>query len=414
MILNNDSLTIAAGDSARFSNLAAGNYTYTVRDNNGCTTTGMFTINSLSCNLSAPTRLDISRDSVCNGTSVTLTTPSVNQAVSYRWQTPVGVAITSVPNLVISNVNNSNSGLYTLILSFNGCESPPSPSIRLTVVDVSTQRVFAGLDKTECGNTTTALTASPLINANFTGNWQSLNAAVIAQINQSSTAASGLKSGNNGFIWSVSSSVCGLVGRDTMIVYVEKMPILTETTLSLDSKSSSLLVNMREVLRDSFNFKITITLPSQGFAQIQNGRFLFFDRANLTAAQRIDIPYRLCGLQCPNLCADSKLIIDVAASELDLQKLEVQKLLSSNSSVSPFLEIKGIELLDEVECVIMDRWGTRVFGPISYQNNTVGRAWDGTKNGKQLPNGAYYYSLRYTNKATKRVQRGIIYLLDGL
>ena len=414
VILNSDSLLIAAGDSARFSNLAAGNYTYTVRDNNGCITTGTFTISSLSCNLSAPTRLDISRDSVCNGTSVTLTTPSVNQAVSYRWQTPVGVAITSVPNLVISNVNNSNSGLYTLILSFNGCESPPSPSIRLTVVDVSTQRVFAGLDKTECGNTTTALTASPLINANFTGNWQSLNAAVIAQINQSSTAASGLKSGNNGFIWSVSSSVCGLVGRDTMIVYVEKMPILTETTLSLDSKSSSLLVNMREVLRDSFNFKITITLPSQGFAQIQNGRFLFFDRANLTAAQRIDIPYRLCGLQCPNLCADSKLIIDVAASELDLQKLEVQKLLSSNSSVSPFLEIKGIELLDEVECVIMDRWGTRVFGPISYQNNTVGRAWDGTKNGKQLPNGAYYYSLRYTNKATKRVQRGIIYLLDGL
>ena len=199
-----------------------------------------------------------------------------------------------------------------------------------------------------------------------------------------------------------------------MIVYVEKMPILTETTLSLDSKSSSLLVNMREVLRDSFNFKITITLPSQGFAQIQNGRFLFFDRANLTAAQRIDIPYRLCGLQCPNLCADSKLIIDVAASELDLQELDVQKLLSSNSSISSFLEIKGIELLDEVECIIVDRWGTQVFGPIFYQNNTAKRAWDGTKNGKQLPNGAYYYSLKYTAKATKRVQRGIIYLVDGL
>ena len=414
VILNTDSLLIAAGDSARFSNLAAGNYTYTVRDNNGCTTTGTFTINPLVCNLSAPTRISILRDSVCSGASVTLTTPSVNQAVSYRWQTPVGVVITSAPNMSINNLNNSNSGIYTVILSFNGCESPPSPSVRLTVIDVANQRVFAGLDKTECGNTTTNLTATPLINASFTGNWQSLNAAVIAQNNQSNTAVSGLKSGNNGFVWSVLSSVCGLVGRDTMIVYVEKMPVLTEITLNLDSKSSSLLINMRELLRDSFNFKITITPPSQGFAQIQNGRFLFFDRANLTAAQRIEIPYRLCGLQCPNLCADSKLIIDIAASELDSQALDVQKLLSSNSSTSAFLEIKGTELLDEVECIIVDRWGTRVFGPVSYQNNTVGRAWDGTKNGKQLPNGAYYYSLRYTTKANKRTQRGIIYLVDGL
>jgi gliding motility-associated-like protein len=414
VILNTDSLLIAAGDSARFSNLAVGNYTYTVRDNNGCTTMGTFTINPLGCNLSAPISLNISRDSVCNGTSVTLTTPSVNQAVSYRWQTPIGVVITSTPNLSINNVSNSYSGIYTLTLSFNGCESQPSPSVRLTVVDVSTQRVFAGLDKTECGNTTTNLTATPLINASFTGNWQSLNAAIIAQTNQSSTAVSGLKSGNNGFVWSVSSAVCGLVGRDTMLVYVEKMPTLTETTLRLDSKSSSLLVNMRELLRDSFNFSISITPPNQGFAQIQNGRFLFFDRANLTAAQRIEIPYRLCGLQCPNLCANSKLIIDVAATELDSQALDVQKLLSSNGSTSAFLEIKGTELLDEVECIIVDRWGTRVFGPVSYQNNTVGRAWDGTKNGKQLPNGAYYYSLKYTAKATKRVQRGIIYLVDGL
>ena len=73
-----------------------------------------------------------------------------------------------------------------------------------------------------------------------------------------------------------------------------------------------------------------------------------------------------------------------------------------------------VELLDEVECIIVDRWGTQVFGPIFYQNNTAKRAWDGTKNGKQLPNGAYYYSLKYTAKATKRVQRGIIYLVDGL
>jgi gliding motility-associated-like protein len=54
----------------------------------------------------------------------------------------------------------------------------------------------------------------------------------------------------------------------------------------------------------------------------------------------------------------------------------------------------------EVQLCIFNRWGIEVFRSEKYDN-----AWDGTYRGKLLPDGTYYYTLKYTNNAGNNIDR---------
>ena len=44
---------------------------------------------------------------------------------------------------------------------------------------------------------------------------------------------------------------------------------------------------------------------------------------------------------------------------------------------------------DDIEVIVFDRWGRIVYQAKPYKND-----WDGTVNGKPLPDGAYYYLIK--------------------
>ena len=62
---------------------------------------------------------------------------------------------------------------------------------------------------------------------------------------------SNLAIGKNAFLWVLSNAVCGEVSRDTVIVSVSGKPELATTqTINLDSKSTTVLINLRELLKN--------------------------------------------------------------------------------------------------------------------------------------------------------------------
>ncbi len=70
--------------------------------------------------------------SYCIGDDIVLSTTLVTDA-TYMWNTPSGDFTTSEPQLVISGANNSNAGMYSLIVSVNGCESEVSTEININI-----------------------------------------------------------------------------------------------------------------------------------------------------------------------------------------------------------------------------------------------------------------------------------------
>ncbi len=67
----------------------------------------------------------------------------------------------------------------------------------------------------------------------------------------------------------------------------------------------------------------------------------------------------------------------------------------NNDGINDLWEIPDLATFGKCNVRIYNRWGKSVFSSPDY-NNT----WDGTSNGKNLPEGAYYFVIKTTNAGT--------------
>jgi len=65
----------------------------------------------------------------------------------------------------------------------------------------------------------------------------------------------------------------------------------------------------------------------------------------------------------------------------------------NGDGVNDFWELPSVESFSDCILSIFDRSGRRVYEQKGYFNN-----WDGTSNGKQLPEGVYYYVMGCPNR----------------
>lgn len=88
-------------------------------------------------------------------------------------------------------------------------------------------------------------------------------------------------------------------------------------------------------------------------------------------------------------------------------KFKIANLFTPNGDgYNDFWIIKNIDNYPNNEVYIHNRNGQEIFHTTSYQNN-----WDGTINGKKLPDGAYYYTLKFND--SDKLFRGSITILTG-
>ena len=366
---------------------------------------------------SVPTGLKAEKDSLCSGSDIRLSVNATNTN-QYVWQTPLGERTTSISQLIIANATIANSGNYSVKTRQNGCLSAATTPISVHVVRLSNEKANAGADKIECTQTSSTLNATAIAAENITGRWLALNAGILANPTNNNTTVSNLAIGTNPFVWILSNSICGEVSRDTVVISVSAQPELAATQpISLDSKLSTVLINTRELLKNKildpsvFTLKI-LKFPDKATVETRpNG--ILFDRNDLFDAQTIDIEFEICAKICPSVCTKGKITI-VLQDLKDDTDLSVPKVFAVNNRSGSSLDINGLDFFLDNEITIVNRWGQPVFGPTVYKNNAPEKSWDGRKNGKPLPSGAYYYFIRYKNKDILKVKKGIIYLVEGL
>ena len=93
----------------------------------------------------------------------------------------------------------------------------------------------------------------------------------------------------------------------------------------------------------------------------------------------------------------SDMVVQANFQDIDAVALKIPKLFSPDSHGDMSTEAWNIEnayLLDGCEIVIYNRQGQKVYSSTGYTT-----PWDGTSNGKPLPDGAYFYVIRHPDNS---------------
>ncbi len=111
--------------------------------------------------------------------------------------------------------------------------------------------------------------------------------------------------------------------------------------------------------------------------------------ANPIALPLVTTTYEVTGTDINN--CKGKATIDVKVrGEAIVKKLKPENFFSPNEDlVSPYWKVEKIDEYPQCEVLIFDDKGVKVFNAKPYMND-----WDGSFNGKRLPDGVYYYIIR--------------------
>lgn len=165
------------------------------------------------------------------------------------------------------------------------------------------------------------------------------------------------------------------------------------TAVVIDVLSNDMIRNTDN--RKLCNQSVVLTQPYHGRVELNDdGSFTYTPLPGFTGIDSFQ--YQLCNTQnvpdagsCYNGGKDNAWVV-----------IEVEGCIIPNS-FSP--DGDGINDYFEIPCAIGDvqlsvynRWGIEVFKSLRYHND-----WDGTYNGAPLPDGTYYYSLKYTTDLTE-------------
>jgi len=167
----------SGGNSSAASNLSPGNYTVTVTDANGCTSTSSLAITQPAVLTTSATSTNISCSGATDG-SATLTTSGGTGSYTYSWS-PSGGTTSSASGLSAGNYS-------VLITDANGCTS--TSTLAITQPAVLTASVSSTNISCNGANDGTALSAATGGTGTYTYAWSPSGG--------NSSAASGLAAGN--------------------------------------------------------------------------------------------------------------------------------------------------------------------------------------------------------------------------
>jgi hypothetical protein len=124
---------------------------------------------------------------VCVGSTIHLQTPAIPGA-TYSWTGPAGFSSAS-QNPDVTNVTTANAGVYTLIVSVNGCTSQPATVN--AIVDLPPV-ASAGPDQIACPSTTAVTLTGSVTGGTFnTGVWTTAGTGTFTGGGNSTTVLTG-------------------------------------------------------------------------------------------------------------------------------------------------------------------------------------------------------------------------------
>ncbi|TND10447.1 MAG: hypothetical protein FD123_89 [Bacteroidetes bacterium] len=346
------SWTPSGGTAATASGLSAGSYTCTITDANNCTTTQSFTITAPAAVAGAAATTNISCNGGSNGSS-TITPSGGTGPYTYNWTPSGGTAATA---------SSLGTGSYTCtITDANGCTGTQIVTITEPAAIAVTSTTSPGCG-TGSGGASAAATGGTGI---FTYAWTPSGG--------SSPVAANLADGTY-TCTATDANGCTATTVVTITNFAAATAAITGNTSITIGTSTALTATGGIVYAWS---------PPLGLSCL--------NCANPTASPASTTTYCV-DITDANGCSDSACV--TITVDGDCGEVMVPNAFSPNSDGSnDVLCIYGKQCISEVEFVIYDRWGEKVF-----TTTDPNACWDGTMKGggEVLTSAVFVYYLRAT------------------
>lgn len=350
-------------------------------------------------------------DILCQGEDLFLSTNNLTGFnTNYHWITPNGDTIsTADANLLIENIQPLDAGDYYVFVQDESCLFDQTGPFTLNVLGLSPEEsIDAGNDTTVCSPQFT-LMAAPITNGN--GFWTGPSGVNISNPNAALSDVSGLNEGINQFIWSVTTTDCGTIGSDTLIVTLADNLTAEDDFFTLAQANSEIFMDVlkNDGLAEGAEFTLqALSQPEFGSLLTLDNGFQYFEPGGLRGT--VSFEYEICYTNgnCANSCATATVTIDVlnlpylpeGFSPNDDGKndqLKVLGYINGGSDISMQLQITN-------------RWGDIVYSSDDY---LLESPWEGRLNNKQqtLPEGTYYAWMEFTVDGVVYQQSQALYLI---
>jgi len=282
--------------------------------------------------------------------------------------------------------------------SAEGCDS--MRTLNLTFDGVAIYGTAeAGLDMEECLPETELFGLDVL---GTTGNWTSPTGATVSPVDQGAAFATGLQSGQNIFVWSLSTGNCADFSHDTIEVNViSSAPILEEDNVFFQNTQP---IEIQILENDNLANLGAYTVTCFGLPpEITNCTFNeASEELNLQIGSEtigiFEFLYSVCSDACPDLCDTTSVQLNLRG---DSDQTDYVITPENNDGKNDVLIFDNLDDFPDNELVVYNRWGSVVYRAQPYQNN-----WSGMRNGKRLPEADYYYVIR--KQLPNEIEFGIV------
>ncbi len=295
----------------------------------------------------------------------------------------------------------TEENIYTLTLKQNsstGCDS--IIELNLEVLEANDLGVAnAGDDQLTCA---VEAPLGAVLAAGTSGVWTNLNTATVLDPNNATSMAQNLQTGINLLVWTVSSPECTDYNSDTLSITLEALPEANDDDFTLNhlEEFADFDILENDLLPSEIDWFVELqNIPSNVLVEQMSDDLLRFSPNDFSGSLTFD--YLVCSENCPNRC-DSAIV----AVFIEDTPLLIDTTVSIPNGITPngdglndqfVIEalVNNPEEYPNNELIIFNRWGDIVYEAQPYLND-----WDGkNKNGKELPQGTYYYVLRLSVEA---------------
>lgn len=311
-----------------------------------------------------------------DGTSTVTLVANAAGATTYEWINQ-GVFGAELP---ITNATSDDSGPYVVVARNNvGCVGQITFLLELTD---ALPELTAFLESAACDMEDLALCAEPTISG-ATYEWTGPTGAVIATTQcPTITNASDVLDGN----YTVTASFDGCTTTSEPLAVDVLMPPTAnnEVVVGIVNQAQSFNVVVNDIVEGDYTISV-VEEPNFGSVSYNgDGVFTYNPQADFRETDRM--AYEICYEDCPDAC-------DIAIVTLLIrfpgdQCIATTVITPNNDGINDEFVVSCLEVQDYPEntLYIFNEWGDEVFDAAPYENN-----WRGTFNGKDLPDGTYFY-----------------------
>ena len=375
----------------------SGNYAVVCTPPSGCTTTGNIDITySASPIFDAFANSPICNENIELNLTIDPTSPAVD---SFFWEYPDGT-ITMVEDPIIINPDQSDGGIYTITLFSGLCSVSEDITVEVIGNFTTPPQLFSDCDGAVCVGETCTIIGTSYPEGVFY-NWTATPADCLPAVTNSNTIeVTPTAIGNCVFTYWVVQDGC-VSDTVSIALSVSGPPAAEEDEFDTEIETPAL--NLAVLANDDYNPTLgtgvtIVTEPING-ELTSNGDGTFNYTPNDGFSGTDQFIYQIC-----HSCTMASCDMAIATIHVIDESCTVPNIITPNGDgMNEELRINCLNSGDfqEASLQILNEWGDEVYFNPSYDNS-----WRGTWEGKELPDGTYFYIFQLEPDAT--IDKGYI------